>query len=301
MFFPLPARCFPPLLSSPYPSSLFNSFLPSFPPPFVLSFRAASAYQTFTALLAAKGATASADPAAITTVVTAIHSGLPFVAGANVFPQVKAALEDVKAAPSAVESALTVVKELSSSSHANVEAFTLPLLGLVTDKAADAKSPAIVTLARAAAEEIVRDCNPAALGVALSFLFEGLNLKKKWQSRVLCLSLITELAALHPTLVKTSYLPELIPRLSEAMTDVRKEVAEAAKAALTQVASTIENKDINAVIPIVIETIAKPAQAAEAIHALSATTFVQAVDESVLSMLVPLLQRGLVERSTPIK
>lgn len=260
----------------------------------------ASAYQTFTALLAAKGASAQADPAAITTVVTAIHSGLPFVAGANVFPQIKAALEDVKAAPSAVESALTVIKELSVASHANVEAFTLPLLGAVADKMAD-KSAHIVTLARSAAEEIIRDVNPAAVGVALSVLFEGLNLKKKWQSRVLCLALIGEIAELHPAVIKAHYLPDIIPRLSECMTDVRKEVADEAKEALTEVSTVIENKDIFNVIPVVIETISKPAQTSEGIHALSATTFVQAVDESVLSMLVPLLQRGLVERSTPIK
>lgn len=37
------------------------------------------------------------------------------------------------------------------------------------------------------------------------------------------------------------------------------------------------------------------------IHALSATTFVQAVEQPTLAILVPLLVRGLIERSTPIK
>jgi elongation factor 3 len=44
-----------------------------------------------------------------------------------------------------------------------------------------------------------------------------------------------------------------------------------------------------------------PAETPECIHALSSTTFVQAVTQPTLAILVPLLMRGLVERSTPVK
>jgi len=45
-----------------------------------------------------------------------------------------------------------------------------------------------------------------------------------------------------------------------------------------------------------VECLAKPAQTSECIHKLAATTFVQAVEGAHLSIIVPLLSRGLQDR-----
>ena len=61
------------------------------------------------------------------------------------------------------------------------------------------------------------------------------------------------------------------------------------------------NKDIESLVPAVISAMANPAEVPNTIHKLGATTFVAAVTASTLSLLVPLLVRGLRDRSTPIK
>ncbi|KAI7364367.1 Elongation factor, partial [Hortaea werneckii] len=61
------------------------------------------------------------------------------------------------------------------------------------------------------------------------------------------------------------------------------------------------NKDIERFIPELIKCIAKPENVPETIHLLGATTFVTDVHEPTLAIMVPLLERGLKERETPIK
>ena len=96
-------------------------------------------------------------------------------------------------------------------------------------------------------------------------------------------------------------MPELIPVLSEAMWDTKKEVKEAATNTMTKSTETIDNKDIEKFIPKLIECIAKPTEVPETVHILGSTTFVSEVTMATLSIMAPLLSRGLAERDTAIK
>lgn len=59
--------------------------------------------------------------------------------------------------------------------------------------------------------------------------------------------------------------------------------------------------DIKPFIPNLIHAIENPKEVIETVHKLSATTFVQTVDYSALSVMSPLLVRGLAERSIATK
>lgn len=61
------------------------------------------------------------------------------------------------------------------------------------------------------------------------------------------------------------------------------------------------NKDIDNVLPKIMSSIANPSEVTQCVHLLSATTFVQAVEAPALSVMVPLLLRGLRTRETAIK
>jgi elongation factor 3 len=95
--------------------------------------------------------------------------------------------------------------------------------------------------------------------------------------------------------------PDLIPVISGAMWDTKPEVKKAAYGTMETLCSLISNKDIERFIPELIKCIAKPENVPETIHLLGATTFVTDVHEPTLAIMVPLLERGLVERETAIK
>ncbi|KAI7074861.1 Elongation factor, partial [Hortaea werneckii] len=92
-----------------------------------------------------------------------------------------------------------------------------------------------------------------------------------------------------------------IPIVSEAMWDTKAEVKKKAYSTMEKICQLISNKDIERFIPELIKCIAKPENVPETIHLLGATTFVTDVHEPTLAIMVPLLERGLKERETPIK
>lgn len=70
---------------------------------------------------------------------------------------------------------------------------------------------------------------------------------------------------------------------------------------MNQACAAVGNRDIEKFVPALITAMANPKEVAETVHKLSATTFVQAVEAPALSIMVPLLVRGLRERQTAIK
>jgi elongation factor 3 len=67
------------------------------------------------------------------------------------------------------------------------------------------------------------------------------------------------------------------------------------------VCSVVGNRDIEPFIPVLVSCIARPAEVPDCVHKLGATTFVQSVEAPALSIMVPLLIRGLRERATAVK
>ena len=70
---------------------------------------------------------------------------------------------------------------------------------------------------------------------------------------------------------------------------------------MNQACAAVGNRDIEKFVPALITAMANPTEVPETVHKLSATTFVQAVEAPALSIMVPLLVRGLRERQTAIK
>lgn len=129
---------------------------------------------------------------------------------------------------------------------------------------------------------------------------ESIRTAQKWPEKMAALDFILALVKTAPA--QLSYrVPDLIPVVSEAMWDTKKEVKEHAYKVMEIICQLIVNKDIERFIPELIKCIAKPENVPETVHLLGATTFVTEVQEPTLALLVPLLDRGLAERETAIK
>jgi elongation factor 3 len=133
-------------------------------------------------------------------------------------------------------------------------------------------------------------------------LLENLQLTPdvKWDVKEKSLKILTDVAKALPERV-SFYLPEIVPIVTDCMHDLRPSVKRAAKEALLKSCLSIGNKDIEPFVPHLIEAISNSDQIAECVHKLSATTFVQTVDARTLAVLVPLLCRSIVDRTTVVK
>ena len=123
---------------------------------------------------------------------------------------------------------------------------------------------------------------------------------QSWQTRVVALDTIANFANHAPEQLGIA-LPELIPQLTDHMCDVKREVKEAATTAMNNACDVIGNRDIEKMTTHIVRSIAKPDEVSEIMHKLAGVTFVQSVNSSALAMVVPLLIRGLTNRTNATK
>lgn len=197
--------------------------------------------------------------------------------------------------------ALSAYAHIASSNalSPSVEPYVVNLVTDVAAKAGD-KSKDVQSAASDALFAIAQAVTPTAVKALLPALLDSLVNTNKWTEKIAILRSLSQLVDTAKDQVALR-MPELIPVLSEAMWDTKKEVKEAATNTMTKSTETIDNKDIEKFIPKLIECIAKPTEVPETVHILGSTTFVSEVTMATLSIMAPLLSRGLAERETAIK
>jgi len=170
------------------------------------------------------------------------------------------------------------------------------LPGILENLAAPKTAPA----ATAAGNAILKKSNKHSVRIITSILYESFS-SMKWQTKKGALVLIGSLAKYHPVVVQRN-LPEMILKLIEIASDVKKEVKEQTRAAFTEICATITNVDIVPIIPRVVAAYMDPVKLTEnALDALISTTFINDVDLPTLGLLVPILTKGMRERKVVTK
>lgn len=163
------------------------------------------------------------------------------------------------------------------------------------------KMPAVKNVAVEALREYVANMNPWAAGLILPALLHEIKTAGKWQVKMGALTALNQLVKSAP-LQTARLMPEIVPVLSDALWDTKSDVKKAAKDSLTKATALISNKDIERFIPALIQALINPVEEVpKTIGLLSATTFVSEVDSATLSLMVPLLSRGLSEKLTATK
>lgn len=199
------------------------------------------------------------------------------------------------------ERALNTIQAIAEHSQVSptVEPYLIVLLPLVLAAVGD-KITAVKNAAQPAAVAIVKAVNPNAVKVILPPIIDSILTAQKWPEKITGLTLVETMVEQSPVQLALR-VPELIPVISESMWDTKPEVKKMAYGTMEKVCGLIVNKDIERFIPELIKCIAKPENVPETVHLLGATTFVTDVHEPTLAIMVPLLDRGLVERETAIK
>lgn len=193
------------------------------------------------------------------------------------------------------EGALLFLRACCELKMKSIEPFVVPMLAATLDECGSSSSSV-----REAAEDtsvaIISIANPLAVPMLIvPVLFEALH-SPEWRVKSTALERLVQVATLAPSQT-SKLLPEIIPTVTNQIWDTKPQVTKAANAALLAVCETNDNPDVKPAIPKVVHALSKPADTFKAVEELMATTFVSTVDASTLSILCPVLSRGLKEKN----
>jgi elongation factor 3 len=196
--------------------------------------------------------------------------------------------------PEAREGCLLFIRALVEIVGKSSEPFVVPLLAAALEECSSSSSAV-----REAAEDTTKSIISLANGHAVPLLifpvlFEALH-SPDWRVKTIALQQMSETARIHNR--QTSrLLPKIIPVVTSQVWDTKPQVTKAAKDALLACCQTNANPDVAPAIPALVQAICKPNDTVKAIDELKATTFVATVDASTLSILCPVLSRGLKDK-----
>jgi len=197
-----------------------------------------------------------------------------------------------------VLAALALVKAVAEGA-ADAQPFIADCLASCL-KLAGAKNPAVKKATKETSLAICTNCSPWAIKSLLPAIFSQLPVEVKWPIRELSLLCIATFSANAPSQLGNA-LPEIVPEVTACMWDTKKQVKVAATEAMKSACEVIGNKDIEHMTGKIITAITKPKEVPEIMHQMAGVTFVQSVESPALAMVVPLLLRGLRERTTATK
>lgn len=132
--------------------------------------------------------------------------------------------------------------------------------------------------------------------ILLPILLEGLE-EQQWRSKKGACDLLGAMAYLDPQQLALS-LPEIIPPLTNVLTDSHKEVRAAANRSLQRFGEVISNPEVKGVVTVLLKALSDPTKHTDdALDALIKISFVHYLDSPSLALIVRILGRGLGDRS----
>ena len=149
-------------------------------------------------------------------------------------------------------------------------------------------------------ELIIQKMNPFSMKLYMEVLYENMK-SMKWQVKKGSLMLLGLFAKHQQEIVKFN-LPNMILRLIDMASDVKKDVQEQTRVCFNELCAAIDNVDIIKIIPDVINGYMEPVKFTEkAMDELVATSFINEVDMSTLGLLITILTRGMREKKVAVK
>jgi hypothetical protein len=134
----------------------------------------------------------------------------------------------------------------------------------------------------------------------LPYILKALD-DDQWRTKVESIGMLGSMAFCAPRQL-CAFLPTIVPRLTRSLADPHPRVQEAGKKALGEIGSVIRNPEIQSLVPSLLAALTDPAaNTRDALQQLLDTSFVNSVDAPSLALIIPILKRGLHDRSPSVK
>ncbi|PKA55682.1 hypothetical protein AXF42_Ash011974 [Apostasia shenzhenica] len=224
--------------------------------------------------------------------------GVPCLKKYGIVVKLQEGLEDRNSAKSR-EGALLGFECLCERLGRLFEPYVILLLPLLLVAFSDTVS-AIREAAECAARAMMSQLTGYGVKLILPSLLKGLE-DRAWRTKQSSVQLLGAMAYCAPQQL-SQCLPTIVPKLTEVLTDTHPKVQSAGQDALQQVGSVIRNPEISSLVPTLLLGLSDPNQYTKhSLDILLQTTFINSVDAPSLALLVPIVHRGLRERSSDTK
>ncbi|GIL73837.1 hypothetical protein Vretimale_5312 [Volvox reticuliferus] len=216
----------------------------------------------------------------------------------NIMESLKAAVEDKKD-PVIREGGLLAFECLSDKLGKLFEPYVIHVLPMLLNCFGD-PSPQVRQATEDAARMIMGQLTASGVKLVLPALLKGLE-DKVWRTKQGSVQLLGAMAHCAPKQLGTC-LPTIVPKLGEVLSDPHPKVQAAAQEALNEIGSVIRNPEVQRLVPSLLAAIADPNNATRAcLDILLDTVFINTIDAPSLALIVPVVHRGLRDRSGDTK
>jgi len=197
------------------------------------------------------------------------------------------------------QASLEKLGQLAKANGIAAQPFLVPVLAKILEATGD-KSKTVKDAAVEAAKAIIMAMSPYAVSSVIPALLEGLAVKAKPPQKEATLNLITIIAANAPKTVGYE-LVTLVSPVAELTCDLKKEVKAAASACMTAICACTGNKDVEPFLPSVVAAAESITNTHACVEKLAGCIFVQNVETPALAAMLPVLIRGLKDKSEEVQ
>ncbi|CAO1631779.1 unnamed protein product [Parajaminaea phylloscopi] len=226
--------------------------------------------------------------------------GISAIAEFEVMPKLALAIED-KANASTRQSAVECYGILASILQRLFEPYIIEggviphLIASFGDSKAEVRDATEET-----AKVIMQNVSAYCAKLMMPTLLEGLE-EKQWRTKKGAIELLGAYSSAAPAQLAAA-LPTVIPRLSSVLSDAHPQVRSAGNRSLKQFGMVMRNPEIKTIVPTLLQALVDPtSKTAAALHKLLAQTFAHYLDAPSLALVVPIVDRGLRDRSAQIQ
>lgn len=201
--------------------------------------------------------------------------------------------------PTSKEGSLFAIELLSGRLGILFEPYVIVLLPALLKAFSDSNDH-VRTAADKTVGLIMANLSGHGVKLVMPAVLESFN-EPEWRTKQASIHMLGSMSHCAPKQL-ASCLPKVVPKLTEAFSDTHPKVKKSAQDALEEICTVIKNPEISSISDTILNALTDPANGTlRALEALISTEFLHAIDAPSLSIIIPVVHRGLRDRAANTK